>query len=311
MEINEVTFDFYKSIFKNTIHRFNSSEFNVLNSSKCENVYYLVFKDSKVRLGIILGVRDNVLNSPFSSSFGGFEACRNDIKIHQIDESLDLLKKWSLENEFNGIRIIQAPVFYDNNFSVKLSNCLYRAGFNLKNSEINYHFDTSQFGDNYLNLIWPNARNKLNQSFTNSLTFNKISADKGKLAYDIIKRNREERGFPLRLSYDQIKETETVIPIDYFLVSDNDQIVASALVFHLSTNIVRVVYWGDLPEFSNYKTMNFLSYNIFKYYTEIGIDFIDIGHSTVDSIPNHGLCEFKESIGCNLSILNEYYLTNL
>ena len=40
---------------------------------------------------------------------------------------------------------------------------------------------------------------------------------------------------------------------------------------------------------------------------EIQIPFIDIGHSTVDSVPNHGLCEFKESIGCSIGLLNEYY----
>jgi hypothetical protein len=53
--------------------------------------------------------------------------------------------------------------------------------------------------------------------------------------------------------------------------------------------------------------MNFLSYKIFEYYQSTGIPYIDIGHSTVDSVPNNGLCEFKESIGCSLGLLYEYY----
>jgi len=70
---------------------------------------------------------------------------------------------------------------------------------------------------------------------------------------------------------------------------------------------VQVIYWGDLPQFSEYKTMNFLSYNIFKHYKEAGIAMIDIGPSTEDSIPNYGLCEFKESIGCDINIKTEYF----
>jgi len=53
--------------------------------------------------------------------------------------------------------------------------------------------------------------------------------------------------------------------------------------------------------------MNFLSFNVFNYYKDLGIEIIDIGHSTEDSIPNNGLCEFKESIGCSIGILYEFY----
>ena len=53
--------------------------------------------------------------------------------------------------------------------------------------------------------------------------------------------------------------------------------------------------------------MNFLSFNVFQYYKNQGIAIIDIGPSTENSIPNHGLCEFKESIGCDISIKTEFF----
>jgi lipid II:glycine glycyltransferase (peptidoglycan interpeptide bridge formation enzyme) len=64
---------------------------------------------------------------------------------------------------------------------------------------------------------------------------------------------------------------------------------------------VQVIYWGDIPEFSKYKTMNFLSFNIFEHYKKSGLKIVDIGPSTENSIPNYGLCEFKESIGCSIA----------
>jgi len=61
-----------------------------------------------------------------------------------------------------------------------------------------------------------------------------------------------------------------------------------------------------LPEFSEYKTMNFLSFSVFEYYKSQGIRIVDIGPSTENSVPNYGLCEFKESIGCDIAIKTEF-----
>jgi lipid II:glycine glycyltransferase (peptidoglycan interpeptide bridge formation enzyme) len=90
-------------------------------------------------------------------------------------------------------------------------------------------------------------------------------------------------------------------------VKKDSEPVAAAVVFYVAHQIAQVIYWGDLPKFSEHKTMNFLSYSLFKYYSENGIAMIDIGSSTEDSVPNYGLCEFKESIGCDLNIKTEYF----
>lgn len=309
MEISEVTPVVYKTIIDTPLHAFNSAEFSTLNAQKCDKVHYLLFNDAKYRMGIILGVRNNILLSPFSASFGGFETLNRKIKIHQIDAIIEVLIQWSKQNKYDGINIISSPYFYNPNFFVKLTNSLFRANFQIKNSEINYHFETNSISSEslYLTNIWPDARANIRKALTYPLVFNKIDNSKGIEAYNVIAQNRSERGFPLRLSYNQLKETETIIPIDYFLVNDINQPVAAAIIFHLSSEVVRVVYWGDLPKFSHYKTMNFLSYKVFQHYQQLGIPFIDIGHSTEDSIPNHGLCEFKESIGCTLGLLNNYY----
>lgn len=310
MEIEKVTYEKYDSIFINIAHKFNSGLFNELNSYKCEELFFLIFRDTKIRLGIILGLRKNELFSPFSAPYGGFEALKDDVKLYQIDSALITLQNWIIVNKYKGLRLIQAPYFYQPNFNFKLSNCLFRSRFEILNSEINYHFLTSKIDEKYNENIWSNARKNLNQSLLHSLVFEKIPSSDSEVAYKIIKQNREERGFPLRLSLIQLKETEALIDIDYFIVKKGNQIIAAAIVFQVSSKIVRVVYWGDLPSFSSYKSMNFLSFNIFKFYKENGFEFIDIGHSTVESLPNHGLCEFKESIGCDLSILNEYYFLN-
>ena len=82
----------------------------------------------------------------------------------------------------------------------------------------------------------------------------------------------------------------------------NKKAVASALVHHINDKILRVVYWGNTQESNYLCPMNFLTYNIFKYYSKTQFEIMDIGISTEDSIPNCGLCDFKEGIGCKCSV---------
>ncbi len=307
MEILEVDSTTYAEVISSPAHIFNSAAFNALNESKCDAVYYLLFKDSKVRLGIIFGVRNNILTSPFSAPFGGFEATSTDLRLQQIDAALQTLHLWAIGRNFEGIRIVFPAFFYNSNMLNKVCSCLTRASYERTNVDLNYHFSTVKFGDNYKKEIWYNAQKNLRKSETSDLTFEKVNAADSAQAYAIIALNRRTRGFPLRMSLEQIEETAKVIDIDFFLVKKEEITVASAIIFHVAKDIVQVVYWGDLPDYSEYKTMNFLSYNVFQYYKNQGIEIVDIGPSTENSVPNYGLCEFKESIGCDILIKTEFY----
>ena len=64
---------------------------------------------------------------------------------------------------------------------------------------------------------------------------------------------------------------------------------------------VQVIYWGNYPDTDQFKSMNFLAFKVFEYYKNSGIEIIDIGPSTEFSIPNRGLCDFKQGIGCSVT----------
>lgn len=126
--------------------------------------------------------------------------------------------------------------------------------------------------------------------------------DEKGLVYEIICKNRQSHGYPLRMSWQQVFDTTRIIKSDFFIVHDKlENPIASAIVFHIAKNIVQVIYWGDIHEYSNLKTMNFLSFSVFEHYKKQGILTVDLGPSTENSAPNYGLAEFKESIGCMIN----------
>lgn len=304
MEIIDTTADNYRGLFAKPYHVFNSADFNELNKDKCDETFHLLFKDGKYRLGIIVGVRDKTLLSPYSAPFGGFSYISQDIRIQYLDTAIELLEAWAKGKGIEKIRLTLPPAIYEQSFIAKQINSLFRHKFQIETADLNYHFILDDFNDQYHQSIWRNARKNLNIALESGLLFKKVDDLKERQqAYEIIKANRESKGFPLRMSQPQVMDTTKIIPADFFIVKDNkDNNIGSAIVFTIQDNVAQVVYWGDLPAFSKYKTMNFLSYKLFEHYKGKGYKIVDIGPSTEDSLPNYGLCEFKESIGCRITV---------
>jgi hypothetical protein len=303
MEIIEASEKDFNYLFPDTYHSYNSVNFNLLNKNKCEQIKFLVFKDNKVRLGLIVGLNDNCLISPFSAPFGGFSFKDDQIQIQKIEEAVNELINYSINKKYKSIKVVFPPIIYNDGFISKCISCFSRLGFNTEYIDLNFHFDLNKLNENYIhNILWRNARKNLTISQKYNFIFSKTeNNDEFKLAYDVIKQNREARGFPLRMSFEQVFETTSIIECDSFLLYLDNKPVASAIVFHVTKNIVQVIYWGDIPDYSDKKTMNLLSYKVFEYYKKTNIKVVDIGPSTDKGQPNYGLCEFKESIGCTIT----------
>jgi hypothetical protein len=303
MEIIEVSSKEYAMVIIHTLFIYAGIEFNNLNSYKCDSIQYLLFKDTHFRMGIIGGIKENIFQSPFSASFGGFSFQREDIRLEYIDNALDSLIEWVKIKNLSGINLTLPPFFYSESQISKLTNCLFRKSFRIAKIDLNYHFNLQKLDETYINHIWKEARNNLRKAFLNKLTFNYCSSSEEKeIAYEIIRQNKEINGYTLFLDLNQIIETAKIVNCDFFLVRDiNFHPIASAIVYHVSIEIVQVIYWGDLCEYRNLRAMNFLSYKIFEYYKIIGKKIVDLGPSTNCSIPNYGLSVFKESIGCEMT----------
>lgn len=302
MEILEVNAKEYTQVINKPFHQYGTANFNNLNKDKCNEVYYLLFKDRKFRLGIIGGIRNNAFYSPFSAPFGGFTYISRDIRIQYIEDAIKTLRSWAVEKQLSSISITLPPAIYERSFIAKQANCLYREGFVISENNLNYSFDLEFLDDKYSEHIWYNARKNLKVSLNSGLEFYKCRTDEEKeTAFDIIRKNRESRGFPLAMTMQQVLDTTQLIPADFFLVYNNLQTpIASAIVFHVTQEIVQVIYWGGIPGFAEIKPMNYIAFKVFEYYKSIEKMIVDIGPSTEGSTPNYGLCEFKESIGCDV-----------
>jgi len=301
MEIREVDFKEYFVSVPDPWHVYASGPFNYLNRNKCEKLYYLLFGDGKNQLALTGGINSGTFYSPFSSPFGGFIPLEGEVRIQKMDAAVSVLKTWAVEKGVDAIKITHPPSVYDESFIARQSNALFRSNFVIESIDINHSCKVSGYGIDINQSLRRNARKNLKTAIVNDLNFFKCNTiEEKKKAYDVIKLNRESKGFPLKMSWDLVEETIKVVRSDFFICFDTiGQALASAIVFHVARDIVQVIYWGDDPGFSHLRPMNYLTFQLFRFFDEAGIRIVDTGPSTKDSEPNYGLCEFKESIGCD------------
>lgn len=286
---------------------YNSVEFCELNAHKADEIVYLDLRGSECSLGMIFGRKGNKIESPFSAPFGGFVA-QGTAGFANISEALSQIADFARQNRWS-VAITLPPSFY-----TPLSDATVfaasRAGFAVEPPDINYHINLRE-NDFERNLTRAGRKN-LNAARRNgfSLEVAELHRQTASAAFDIIRTNREEHGYPLRMSFDDVHSTSRFVYVEFFIVRHDTEAVASAMVYRLSDKIAQVIYWGDIASHRSLRPMNFLAHALSCHYRDRGMEILDIGPASTDGVPNLGLCSFKESIGCISTLKHTVTLAN-
>jgi len=195
-------------------------------------------------------------------------------------------------------RITFPPFFYNKDFIKSAISGFKAGGFSLAYSDINFHLELDNSSEPEYKME-RNAKKNLNKGLKSDHSFLKAtSLTDQERVYTVIKRNREEKGYPLKLTFDDLVSTGKHGRIYYSLLECNSFDGAAAIVFRINSNVAMVVYWGHLQEFSDFRPINLLAYYLYKEYASLSFSQLDIGPSSEFGILNEGLAAFKDSLGC-------------
>jgi len=283
----------YRQYFPVDPNPFISEKFIELNRYKVDRVVRLVDDSSQPVIGLVAGIKNGVLKSPFSAPFGGFHFRKENIYSSEIDRFLQLLSDYAESILLNRIEIITPPDIYHMTFNAKMVNSLVRQGYQPALPEITNWVDLTRFDGMFRQ---KNSREYYRQAQRNNLVFSVAQNEREKeIIYDLICENRTKFGRPIYMTLDNILSTGEIWPVEFFKVESENNIVASAIFYRNHNEICYAVYWGDNDEGRPLRAMDFLLLNLFVYYKEAGFRYMDLGISTENGIPNEGLLRFKES----------------
>lgn len=284
----------YMHFFRDNPHPFLSEDFLNLNLRKCDRILRLVDEKPKKEIGLIAGVLNDRLISPFSAPFGGFHFRNELIYTGVIDFFLSSLKQYIIDNGFSGIDLTLPPDLYHSTFNAKTINALMRGGFQSSLPEITGWIDLQKFSGEF---DQKNSREYYRQAIRNGLSFCFADslAEKNE-AYNLISKNRERLNRPIYMTFDDVMDTSNLWPIDFFKVCDlNGEMVASAIFYRSSKDICHAAFWGDNELGRPLRAIDYLAANLWSFYKNAGFKYIDVGISTESGYPNEGLLRFKES----------------
>lgn len=299
--ISNVSLEEYKNYSSRMTNAFNKAEFIELNLEKVTATHCLVIKKgNSERFVVSFGEKEDSLFCPFSASFGYIEEIKPGQTIEYYELAIRLINRYIDENVFRTTETVLPPIFYD---SDNLSTWIYLFHLNgwvISNMDIGFAMEINDLYENYEQKIAHNARKNFHIAMKQDFVLNICNTvEEKKMAYDIIRINRETKGYDLKMSKEQVLDTMEIIKSDMFIVSDkSDEHYAAALVYEVAPQIGLVVYWGDIPGYEEKKVMNYLPYALIQEYKKKGFKYLDIGPSTWEGRPNYGLCNYKDSIGC-------------
>ena len=299
--VEKVDFNFFLKETQRAIHTvFNKAEFSELNKNKVDEIIYLLFyKKNSPRFAITFGREKDVLNCPFSAPFGYMELLKESMSVSDFEEAGKALEQYFCDAGVKKAGIIFPPSFYDHTTIETWINVLFNQGWRAEYIDLSFGLHIPDVMEGYENKIKYNARKNLRIANRAQLGFRKcITDDEKREAYEVIRQNRMAKGYPLKMTLEQVLTAVKIVPSDMYLVTDGEKSIAAALVYEVTQKAAQVIYWGDIPGYTDKKTINFLSYELLKVYEQKGFEYLDIGPSTEFGMPNHGLCDFKDSIGC-------------
>ncbi len=296
MMIRSVGIDEYYTAFPKSRNIFGGRQFVEATPGNVEAIRFFISVDNEhfsPRFGLIAGYKDGEWRAPYSAPFT--EIAYN--KPQHLEHVYDFISELT---EYLGapLNITLPPQFYDKGMLPEITGIF--ANYAKKTVfDFDYYFLTDEY-PHYRDKLDHAARKNLKRAEASPFVFNKT--DDVEKAYEVIRINREAHGYYLAMSLDQVKRTIEAVKADMFVMSIDNNDIAAAIVFHVADGIVQVVYWGDIPGYSELRPMNLLAYHVFGYYAEHGIDIVDVGPSSTCGIPNSGLCRFKKSIGCHMAL---------
>lgn len=299
----------YAALFPHPLHVYNSATFAAINSHKCDAVHYLVLRDEKGRhrFGVILGERDGMLRTPFSAPFGGIE--ENGVqRIGRWLEAIEALRAYAGGDR--RVRVTLPPPPYDNTSSTiaKQHLALLSMGARTLFTDYNYHYPLLSFPPDYPAGLRRNTRQAINASLRHDMTFTHITEptdDDIRTLHHVIDLNHRELGHPFHMTAADYMATRPAVEMDFFRVDHpgHQGPVAAAIIYRSSAGVAQPTGWGDLPSMRHLGAMNFLACNTLRHYaSQPDIATFDLGPSSSEGVPSPGLADFKEGLGCRVTL---------
>jgi hypothetical protein len=331
-------FNFQRYFFNEDEHLQNQG------GEECYTFYYQNIENQTIDIRFSVIMQDSIAYSPLRATFGGVEfneqVSEKDLSdfLKEVVEYLSIVGLLGTViptkegNDFHvpinsGIKKISSLLRRDDKLTSqiiinsypegylneqqnqKLENCLFRLGFQIKYTDVNYEIKVTDkpFDET---IISSNHKRILRSSIKNNFIFKQeINPDLPKI-HAFIERSRIRKNRPMTMNLQQLEEHFKKFSKKFkiFSVYHSEDLVAVCVTVEINDRILYTLYPADAEKYVKKSPLTFLLSGIYEYYQQQKYTILDLGIATDKGVLNEGLARFKRNIGGELSKKKTYFL---
>lgn len=243
---------------------------------------------------IFFSKHGNSLVSLDKASFGSFHL-QSDATLKNIRDLLSEIEKSSAEQGIVELTIRSFPQLYSPKKSELINNALREHGFIVKYNDISQVVIVSQ-GAMSLNV---HKKRRVKKASELGFHFIEIEEDNLTEAYILFVESREEKGYPVSMTLEELRAMFKRFRNEYLLfgVFDKQKMIAASVCIKINKKILYCFYIGDHLPYRSESPVTSLVAGIYEYCRVHNFELLDLGVSTDKGELNTGLYNFKRTFG--------------
>jgi CelD/BcsL family acetyltransferase involved in cellulose biosynthesis len=264
--------------------------------------------DGRSDVSLTLAGRDGVWSSPITGAFGGVVAIGRP-PAASVFAVVHSATQWlrSVPAATGVVRL--APDAFADPTAAMLENALFRNGWRLDQTDLNYHLPITS-SETFVADLGETKQKEIRRLKRSGAVFRRLEVETAEPAYKAIAENRADRGYPMTMSWPQLEALAKAFrgSVAFYTVERGGDVLAGAICLRLTATYFYVFYWGEAPAYRRESPVAFLAEGLMAELHLKGGEVLDLGISTEHSVPNPGLIAFKESLRCRTSGKRTYRL---
>lgn len=262
--------------------------------------HHLLFRKGGKLVGVMPGGLTgdgSILWSPVGASYGGIvtEDIPFALALELVDALLDYGRRIGLRELF----LIPAPFIYSHNYSQNLEYAMLYRRFDFEYHYIS-HAIHLRHGTNFLRFFDKTARKTIRKLLREGRLRVEESQDYDTF-YRILVENKARHGAKPTHSLEDLHRLQLLVPehLRLLMVYHRETPIAGSLLFLCNSKVVLCFYNMMLYEYQHLRPIYLLMYEIVRWATEQGYEWVDIGVSQDTKSPDPmtpalSLIRFKE-----------------
>lgn len=286
---------------------FNTESYFRLHQTGCDRFFSLVSGPrSDVHAVVHFSeIEPGVFRSPARGTYAGIDL--KTTTYAPLIRFLDDIEAHLRDAGARTMTLSTAPFAHDPQKSAWLFQNLSERSYVVELSQLSYSVSIDDV--DLVHKMKHNNRKRVRKCEREGFVFSECDADGAREIYDVIARNRAHRGYPISMSFAEVRRMVETFPgaLSFYGVNHGDEVVASAVCVRLNARVMYTLYWGDVPGYGRYSPVAYLAAGVYASAREKGFSLMDTG--TVPSIrsgPAAGLIKFKENLGCKATLKLTY-----